>query len=712
MKKIYLATLALIVSLAVMAAPRTVEQAAEIAAQFTNNQPQLSQMHKAPRKAANMRLAHTSLQQNSNNAAFYIFNNEDNGGFVIVSADDRTAVEILGYSDSGAFDFEHANPNFKWWLSRYEKEITKLQTLHDSVFTEVPAMRKAQQVTAIGPLLKTKNGEEIKWYQEAPFYNLCPKDQTDNTRSLTGCVATAASQIMCSWAYPEKGTGEHTNNWDNSLSGGSGSGSEYANFGETYYDWDNMIGQYAKFNYSNQNVELSGITEAQKTAVATLMYHAGIACDMVYGGDRVGGSGSWTDNMGVGMQKYFGYTFEKFVTNYSQSEYKSLKQRAGESLYNIPSEWGVSSTKIAEYFNADLEAGRPILMGGDSYWSGGHEFVCDGRNSNGQFHINWGWNGDDNGYFALTALKPSGYNFSENIDAIIGLEPDNKEPVAVTGVTVSPTSITLKVNESKTLSATVLPADATTKSVTWHSDDESIVTVDKDGNIRGVGEGFALISVTTKDGGFSDVCEVKVSGIIVYNPNFVRLTSINDLAVDDDIIFVNESKKKAAGLKMAGNNNTKYMYPVTVDIQDGVIALPETTEVAIMTVGGSKGKWTLTSQDDKLLGTTANKKLTWGGGTTTWDISLSGTNASIASTKSSYGKVLYNISAERFCNYASDPNDNQVHPQIYIRKKQAEPTAVDEITNSNSESRKYIINGQIVILRDGVKYNVLGQIIE
>ena len=145
------------------------EEAAAIAARFTNEQPQLSRMHKAPRKASDMRLAHKALQQNSEEAAFYVFNQEGSKGFVIVSADDRTAEEVLGYSENGAFDADKINPNLKWWLSRYAEEITVLQTMDESAFEQVPSARKAKKVTAIPNLLVNDQGEEITWYQEEPY---------------------------------------------------------------------------------------------------------------------------------------------------------------------------------------------------------------------------------------------------------------------------------------------------------------------------------------------------------------------------------------------------------------------------------------------------------------------------------------------------------------------------------------------------------------
>ncbi len=396
------------------------EEAAAIAARFTNEQPQLSRMHKAPRQVSNMRLAHKALQNNSEEVAFYVFNQEDGKGFVIVSADDRTAEDVLGYNEHGSFDYSKINPNLKWWLSRYADEITALQTMDDSEF-EQPAVRKAKQVTAIPNLLVNDEGKEITWYQESPYNDLCPMDQRDTTRSLTGCVATAASQIMYKWRWPKKGTGSSSYTWYDCKDDNC---NQYwtktlsANYGETAYDWDNMLPAYIGKNY----------TSAQANAVATLMYHAGVAAKMGYGGDATGGSGAWTDDMGYGLKTYFGYKFDKFITMYSESKYKSAK---GTTIADVTCEFNVTTSRITEYFNADLEAGYPIIMGGDGN-AGGHEFVCCGRDANNKFYINWGWEGSNNGYFALTALKPGSPNFSSNLDALVGLRPDKKDLPKVT----------------------------------------------------------------------------------------------------------------------------------------------------------------------------------------------------------------------------------------------------------------------------------------
>lgn len=83
-------------------------------------------------------------------------------------------------------------------------------------------------------------------------------------------------------------------------------------------------------------------------------------------------------------------------------------------------------------------------------------------------------------------------------------------PVPVTGVTVSPTSDSIAVSETLTLTATVAPEDATNKAVTWSSSNDSIATV-VDGVVTGVAAGNATITVTTVDGSFTATCEITVT---------------------------------------------------------------------------------------------------------------------------------------------------------------------------------------------------------
>ena len=110
--------------------------------------------------------------------------------------------------------------------------------------------------------------------------------------------------------------------------------------------------------------------------------------------------------------------------------------------------------------------------------------------------------------------------------------------VAVTGVTLNKTALTLNIGASETLSATVAPADATNKKVTWKSSDAAVATVDTNGKVTAVKAGEATITVTTEDGGKTATCKVTVK------PNLVSEITLAALA-----IYVGESKAITATVK-------------------------------------------------------------------------------------------------------------------------------------------------------------------
>lgn len=86
-----------------------------------------------------------------------------------------------------------------------------------------------------------------------------------------------------------------------------------------------------------------------------------------------------------------------------------------------------------------------------------------------------------------------------------------EKPVAVSGVTLDKASLELLVDSTAQLTATVSPADADNKAVTWKSSDTSVATVSDSGLVTAVGEGTATITVTTTDGGKTATCAVNVT---------------------------------------------------------------------------------------------------------------------------------------------------------------------------------------------------------
>lgn len=92
----------------------------------------------------------------------------------------------------------------------------------------------------------------------------------------------------------------------------------------------------------------------------------------------------------------------------------------------------------------------------------------------------------------------------------MGLTSCKKEDKNVTGVTLDQSTLTVKVGESKLLTATVAPVDADTKTVTWSSSDITVAAVGNDGTVLGVKIGTTTITVTTIDGAKTATCNVSV----------------------------------------------------------------------------------------------------------------------------------------------------------------------------------------------------------
>lgn len=138
---------------------------------------------------------------------------------------------------------------------------------------------------------------------------------------------------------------------------------------------------------------------------------------------------------------------------------------------------------------------------------------------------------------------------------------------------------------------------------------------------------------------------------------YTKVTDASTLKAGDQIVFVCESKKAVIGAFGKEKFFTRISYAENISDADNVI---------IITLGGSEGAWTFTTSEG-LIGTSAAKALNCkGNGTTTWTISIGADgNATITSTNTSYGKILYNSGSPRFLNYTSNVSASMLLPQIY-----------------------------------------------
>lgn len=382
----------LLIPIVVMAGPRSFQQAKAIAEKqaallgVTIDQKAMTKARKQGSKGE------ITLSQES----YYVFPNANSKGFTIVSGDDRLP-EIVGYSSQGSYDENNLPEGFISFMKAYQNLYNKVN-LGDAEalknLAEIKAWRNkknasAASTSAVAPLLGN-----IEWDQTSPYNNMCPKYDSVHV-AATGCVATAMAQVMAYYKYPKQLKADipgYVNRWN-------GIPMEIPTITreEGVYDWDNMLPKYNKE---------ANATQQQKDAVAKLMYHCGAAVQMNYGPESAASVSA------TKLAKYFGYDAD-LLMDLSRSSF--------------------TLDKWMQIIDTELAAGRPVLYGGQAS-DGGHQFICDGKDGEGLYHINWGWSGSQNGYFDLSLLNPEkggtgsgnsteGYN--RLCSMTIGIAPDN-----------------------------------------------------------------------------------------------------------------------------------------------------------------------------------------------------------------------------------------------------------------------------------------------
>ena len=284
---------------------------------------------------------------------YYVFNDDTGKGFVVVAGDDKMG-EVLAYSHEASIDMANLNPEARYLLDSYRQVYEKLGK-NKGLTTRAETATKATD--DVQPLLKSK------WGQEYPY--------SKQTQYVTGCVATAVAQVMYYHKWPAQGKGQESYKvtFDNTV--------RSADFTKSHYDWDNMLPDYNRRN----------VTTKQEDAVALLMNDVGIATNMQYT-DRVSGTQSYMAERA--LRNYFDYD-AALVTRFDEGE-----------------------DNFIEIVKKELRNGFPLYISGDPSSGGGHAWVCDGFDEEDKFHMNFGWNGQADGYYSLATLdvKSTGSEFN------------------------------------------------------------------------------------------------------------------------------------------------------------------------------------------------------------------------------------------------------------------------------------------------------------
>ena len=238
------------------------------------------------------------------------------------------------------------------------------------------------------PLKKTK------WDQGAPYNDMTP--MIGNTHTKTGCVATAVAQIMNYHGHPASGSGRS----ETYTVTASGVSVPSVNF-NVRYDWNNNLVSYP--NATSGTVQ-------ERSAVSLLMYQVGVSLGMKY---KSSSSSTSIIHAPAALTAIFGY--DKGI------QYK-------ESRYYDDAAWEA-------IIRQQIDAGMPVLYRGasvsnadddeDDSEDSSHTFIIDGYDNKGQFHVNWGWGGSDDGYYSLNAMNPrAGRRYNHDHRMVINIKPD------------------------------------------------------------------------------------------------------------------------------------------------------------------------------------------------------------------------------------------------------------------------------------------------
>jgi len=462
-KYLMLLTLALSVCFSVLAAPISKRQAQQQAVKFFEMRGKRVAQNIAPALQKRM-----WAQHGVEAAYYYVFNADNNQGFVVVSGDDRTDL-VLGYADEGAISSDNLPENMQVWLNGYVEQIKWMNEHPNEASAAVAQARvSAHNVkTPIAPLLT------CNWNQGAPYNLLCPEYSSGN-RSVTGCVATAMAQVMYYHKKPLTTKAAIPGYTTDSY------GLHVAALPITSFDWAHM-----KDNYTSS----TNLSDASNLAVAKLMQYAGAVMEMDYGPSS-GAVTSWAPER---MITYFGFDKDCKWANRNDYDY-------------------------ADWVNLvydELSRG-PVLYSGQSA-GGGHAFVCDGYAEGDYFHINWGWGGSSNGYFKLSVLSTSsqgiggsstndGFRFYQGVMYNVHPEDDGVDENQY-GPRMTVANLSLVQNDYvRSNSETDFSLGIRISSFNYNLDSYSFdiaVGVYKDGNLLSVHDQFSIISLPYRYG-FND----------------------------------------------------------------------------------------------------------------------------------------------------------------------------------------------------------------
>ncbi|MEN8156498.1 MAG: C10 family peptidase [Bacteroidota bacterium] len=295
-------------------------------------------------------------------------------GFIIIT-DYHGESRVAGYS----FEENFPDPGDLPGLP-VQAIVTGISNAHKhGVRFTVPVLKSSAEEPGNGPFVETMWGQ------------VNCKDEANRTVNVTnlftpshyaaGCVAISMATVLHYYQWPTVGTGE-TEYSDNY---GSSTGSYWADFGNTAYDFGTMRNVY---NHVNS-------LQAERDAAGELAFHAAVALGMDFEHD--GSTSNVNKIPGASTEHFRYYGFYK----------------------------DVGSTIFWDRLDKNMGEGIPAILAIEAGNGAGHSIVCDGLNYSNQtpyYHLNMGWWGAGNGWFTIRDSWNSG-GYDQVIGAVLDMVP-------------------------------------------------------------------------------------------------------------------------------------------------------------------------------------------------------------------------------------------------------------------------------------------------
>ena len=281
------------------------------------------------------------------------------------------------------------------------------------------------------------------------------------------------------------------------------------------------------------------------------------------------------------------------------------------------------------------------------------------------------------------------------------------EPIHVESVTLSKGTANVAVGNQVTLTATVLPENADNKKVTWSSDKESVATV-VNGVVTGVAAGTATISATSVDGGKRASCVVTVTSDEIMTTMYRVTNQAKQMTADAQVTFCRaEDVTMVMGTydKETSQNNIK---PMTVTLNgDGTLSVGDKALYRVV-INSEDGTFAFQDSNDKYIyaASTSANQLKAQNAAHYWTVEI-GTEEDLVKsvTNTSRGWMRYNTQSNCFSCYSSGQTAIVLYSSLPAEET---PTGMDDVDVNVDVYKKVLRDGRVMIVRDGVEYDVMG----